>query len=56
MFYILISVLYVGMILGMAVMSSRHIGYDVPRKSFGTLSQGTDKCIEIRKTRSMWDK
>lgn len=55
MLYILIALLYVGTILGMAIMNSQHIGYDVPRKTFETLPHGTEKFIEFRKTRSMWD-
>lgn len=55
MFYILIALLYVGTILGMAIMNSQHIGYDVPRKTFETLPRGTEKLIEFKKTRSMWD-
>ena len=55
MVYILIALLYVSVILIMTAVSSQHIGYDVPRKTFETLPHGTEKLIEFRKTRSMWD-
>lgn len=54
--YIFISILYVSIFLIMVVVSSKHIGYDVPRKMPGVLNHGISyELIKIRKTRFMWD-
>lgn len=49
--YIFISILYVSIFLIMVVVSSKHIGYDVPRKMPGVLNHGISyEVIKIRKT------